>query len=58
MGEPSSFRVYLGAVTELINVTHIPDREEVHHKVQRLLDYIEQNWLVEAETHEIVKSST
>lgn len=58
MGEPSTFRAYLGAVTELINVTHIPDREEVHHKVQRLFDYIEQNWLVEGETHEIVKSST
>lgn len=57
-GDLVKFKAYLEATTDLVRPDHIPNREEVHEKIQVLFNFIEQNWLVEGETHEIVKSST
>lgn len=57
-GNLVKFKVYLEATTDLVRPDHIPNREEVHEKIQVLFDFIEQNWLVEGETHEDIKSST
>lgn len=57
-GDRQKFYHHLKAVMDLVQVHYVSDREDVHHKVQVLFDFIEQNWLVEGEAHEIVKSST